>query len=82
MRLYSKNNISDELIDIFEIHLCLPSIKFSDKPNPLIVDDIHPAKKLEVKYDTRLIYQKDNTWTHFQFTLLGFGFYINKQTGY
>lgn len=82
MRLYSKKNISDELIDIFEINLCLPIIKGSDKPNQLIVDEIHPAKGFEIKFDTRLIYKKDNTWTYFQFTILGFGFSINKQKGY
>lgn len=82
MRLYSKKNISNELIDIFEVDLCLPIIKGSDKPNQLIVDEIHPASGFEVKFDTRLIYKRDNTWRHFQLTLLGFGFVINKQTGY
>lgn len=82
MKIYSRKNISDELIDIFDVYLNLPVIKGSDKPNHWISDEIHPAKGFDIRFNTQLVYRSDNTWRYLELTLLGFGFTIHKQTGY
>ena len=80
MRLYSKKN-KEDIFDIFEIHCKLPKIKWGTRPGNAWGDD-YERKYIECMFNTELIYHSDETFWHFQLTLLGFGFSITKQTGY
>lgn len=82
MKIYSKKNVSDELVDIFDVYLNLPIIKNANRLNHWSSYDIDPAKGFDIRFNTQLIYRKDETWLYVELTLLGFGFTIHKQTGY
>jgi hypothetical protein len=80
MRLYSKKN-KEDLFDIFEIHLHLPIIKWGTRPGDAWINN-YPTKFLDINFDTTISYRKDEVWTYFELTLIGFGFSITRQTGY
>jgi hypothetical protein len=80
MRLYSKNN-KEDLFDIFNIDIHLPTFKWETQPGTSWGNDL-PTKCVDIKVNTQLIYRKDKIWTYFELTLLGFGFSVTKQTGY
>jgi hypothetical protein len=80
MRLYSRNN-KEDLFDIFNIDIHFPTFKYGTKPGNAWATDL-PTKYIDIKFDTQLVYRKDDTWTYFELTLLGFGVSITKQVGY
>ena len=80
MKLYSKNN-KEDLFDVFDIDIYLPTFKWGTKPGNEWVNDF-PTKYIDIKFDTQLVYRKDVTWTYFDLSFLGFGCTITKQTSY
>ena len=80
MRLYSRKN-KEDLFDIFEVHLNLPTVKCSTQPGNEWGND-YPTKCVDLVFTTGVKYRKDDTWTYFECTLFGFGFNITRQTGY
>lgn len=80
MRLYSKKN-KEELFDVFDIDIVFPTFKWGTQPGNAWGNDV-PTKVIDINFNTKLNYRKDNTWWYIKLTLLGFGFTINRQTGY
>jgi hypothetical protein len=80
MKLYSKKN-KEDLFDIFDIDIYLPTFKWGTKPGNEWVNDF-PTKYIDIKFDTQLVYRKDVTWTYFELSFLGFGCTITKQNSY
>jgi hypothetical protein len=80
MKLYSRKN-KEDLFDIFDIDIYLPTFKWGTKPGNEWVNDF-PTKYIDIKFDTQLVYRKDVTWTYFDLSFLGFGFTITKQNSY
>jgi hypothetical protein len=80
MKLYSKKN-KEDLFDIFDIDIYLPTFKWGTKPGNEWVNDF-PTKYIDIKFDTQLVYRKDVTWTYFDLSFLGFGCTITKQNSY
>jgi hypothetical protein len=80
MKLYSRKN-KEDLFDIFDIDIYLPTFKWGTKPGNEWVNDF-PTKYIDIKLDTHLVYRKDVTWTYFDLSFLGFGCTITKQNSY
>jgi hypothetical protein len=80
MKLYSRKN-KEDLFDVFDIDIYLPTFKWGIKPGNEWVNDF-PTKYIDIKFDTQLVYRKDVTWTYFDLSFLGFGFTITKQNSY
>jgi hypothetical protein len=80
MKLYSKKN-KEDLFDIFDIDIDLPTFKWGTKPGNEWVNDF-PTKYIDIKFDTQLVYRKDVTWTYFDLSFLGFGCTITTQNSY
>jgi hypothetical protein len=80
MKLYSRKN-KEDLFDVFDIDIYLPTFKWGTKPGNEWVNDF-PTKYIDIKFDTQLVYRKDVTWTYFDLSFLGFGCTITKQNSY
>lgn len=81
MKIYSKKN-EENLLDEFSIYLDFPIIKWGIQPGNEWGND-YETKCVDIHLDTKFVYRNDNkTYCHFTLMFLGFGFTINKQTGY
>ena len=81
MKIYSRKN-SEDLFDIFDIEINLPTIKKIVDANEWLTNPKDPIKGFDIKFNTQIIHRRDKTFWCLSLILFGFGFTITRQTGY